>query len=204
MRIFGSLVDPALIGRFERAGVPPEALYHWIDVEEIVAHGGGVGPPSRSPCFNSVNADQDGAVFTWGGSATPMTEFTRSIPADWAGSNIQLLVYHHHDESGLAGSGSPPDDQVHWELGYETLADGVAFVDLGDSNDGTAPHEVSTIVQLGTTQEAPKFNVLATITTGASDKVIHARVTRPQGHADDGLDANIYVLMFGYRLEPSA
>jgi hypothetical protein len=131
-----------------------------------------------------------------------MTEFTRPIPAAWAGLNIQLLVYHHHDKSGLSGSGSPPDDQVHWELGYETLADGVAFVDLGDSNDGTAPHEVSTNVQLGTTQEAPKFSVLATIAVGASDKIIHARITRPQGHADDGLNAGIFVLMFGYRLEP--
>jgi hypothetical protein len=159
----------------------------FIDIEELIAQGSGV---SRTYAFAPSNQ----RAATFGPSPeVDRTYFTRHIPDSWQGKNILVYLLCSHRTGALTGTGSPPDDQVRLEIGWETLADAVAYVDLGVRNDATAPHESDVNQQLGTTQEAVLWVLGATIATSGSDRFLHVRVTRDGADALDGLSGALQV-----------
>jgi len=165
-----------------------EEIMQFISVEDMVEHGSGM---SRANAF-AVN-NMDAATFDWGSIADDFFHMV-PIPPAWQGETIEVAILLHHRKAGLAGTGSPPDDQVRMELGYDLGADD-AIVNLGPSNDGTAPNELNVEQQLGTTVDAPTLVSLtggAGIAVGASDTYLWLRCTRNAGHANDGLSATLY------------
>lgn len=197
MRIFAAY-DPAIIGRPPDLGVPPTPENFFVDVEEIIRNGGTEGGSGSAVGLGSsifVNSSQQTANFTFG-ATTIAAISTRPIPKLWQGKDVGLWALISHNAAGLTGGGSPPDDQVAWEIGWETMASSVAYADLSHENDGTAPHEQDTNVQIGTVIDQPIYRLLATIPIGAADEVIHFRVTRDANDADDGLAATLEVLGF--------
>lgn len=159
-----------------------------LDADHIIDHGSG---PSKSGAF--AHANLEAAVFTWGASANHRSYIGVPIPSEWQGENINITLLAHHKSSGLSGGGA--DDQVYFEFSYELLSGGVAS-DLDTENGGTgAGTESNVSTELGTAEDAPKqIKLIENLSVGANDTWLWARYNRPQGNANDTLDAAIYVI----------
>lgn len=156
----------------------------FIDVEELINNGSGV---ARQNAF-STGGNTDAVAFD--GTGADRSYFTRPIPDEWQGQQIRFYVLWHHVTGALTGTGSPPDDQIRLESGWETLADQVAYVDLGVTGDGTAPHENNENLQLGVTTNAVLWHLIATVPLAATDRFFHGRITRDAiDTGNDGLAA---------------
>ncbi len=158
----------------------------FIDIEELLQNSSGV---ARVVAFATGNGD--GAAFGQA-SQVDRTYFSRAIPDEWQNGSVGIYMLLHHRTGGLAGTGSPPDDQVKLETGWAVIADAIAYPDLGTRNDGTAPNEADENLQLGVTIEAVLWHLLATATIGIADRFIHVRITRDASDTgDDGLAGNM-------------
>ena len=147
-------------------------------------------------------SDQDAASYTFG-AATIASIFARPIPDAWQGQTIKIFVECCHTTAALTGTGTPPDDQVRWEFGYQLAAAGVAAVDLGPSNDGTAPNEINTNLQLGTAQADVLYAEIAEIAIGVNDRFLYGRITRDANDGtNDGLSGNCHVLGLHHTIPP--
>lgn len=166
-----------------------------IDTEEILNNSSGV---TLLGAFASAN--EDSAVFDT--AANDRTYFSRPIPDEWQGETIEWRALLHHRTGSLTGTGSPPDDQVKLECGFALLADTIVYVDLGTTNDGTAPNEIDQTVQLGTIQEAVIWHLISSILIGPSDRFFHGRFNRDGVDADDGLAGNLHVISMALLLPP--
>ena len=189
-----SIPRGAVIGQPPTFGIiKPEELF--VDVDEIINNGsafGGSFAISRQAAFTGSN--QDAGLFSHG-AAFESCYFCRPIENKWQGATIKMYALVYHKTGSLTGTGTPPDDQVRLEVGYETLADLTAYVDLGVQNDGTAPHEVNTNQQLGTAIDRPLYLEVAEIAIGASDRILHGRFTRDANDAtNDGLGGGMYCI----------
>ncbi len=170
--------------------VPLHLLF--VDVLELVNHGNQGSFAVGTFDIYAALSDQDAATYTFGG-ATIASSWARPIPDIWQGQTIKLFMMCCHTTGGLTGTGSPPDDQVRWEFGYQLAEAGVAVVDLGASNDGTAPNEVNTNVQLGVAQADILYAEIASIAIGANDRFLYGRITRNAlDSANDGLSGNCH------------
>lgn len=193
-----SIPRGAVIGQPPTFGIiPPLTLF--VDVEEMLNNGSalsGSSALSRQLAFTGSN--QDAAVYFHGATHNFCT-FVRPIPDAWQGATIKLYGKMYHRTGGLTGTGSPPDDQIKIEAGWETVASGVTHVDLGTRNDGTAPHETNTNQQLGTAVDSPLYVEVAEIAIGVSDRILHGRLTRDASDSsDDGLGAGMWCVgIFG-------
>ena len=156
----------------------------FIDVDELISNGSGV---SRVNAF-STGGNTDGAAFD--GTGADRTYFSRAVPDEWRGQQIGFYVLLHHLVGALTGTGSPPDDQIRLESGWETLEDQTAYVDLGTA-EGGAPHETNENLQLGVTTNAVLWHLVAFVPMAATDRFFHARITRDAvDTGNDGLAGN--------------
>ena len=196
-----SIFSPGLTG-IEDLGTPDPPELDGVDILEVVAHGSAFGGSTAiTAALPFTGSDQRAAVFTFG-AVFMSTYFTRPLPDVWQGQTIEVQAWIAHTTGSLTGAGSPPDDQVKIEFGYETLADATTYVDLGVQNDATAPHETDSNIQLGTTQQLFSRFLVASILVGATDRFLHCRFTRDANDADDGLSGVMYLAGLDIFLPP--
>lgn len=196
-----SIPRGAVIGQPPTFGiVSPLTLL--VDVVELIGNGNQGSPVVGNVDVYGALSDQDAADYTFG-AVTIASIFARPIPDRWQGQTIKIFIACCHTTGSLTGTGSPPDDQVRWEFGYQLAAAGVAAVDLGASNDGTAPNEINTNVQLGIAQADVLYVEVAPIAIGANDRFLYGRITRDANDADDGLSGNCHVLGLHHTISPT-